>query len=80
MGSENYEQGVNRMLAQSVCLSQNVIVDLLKELPEDALRTIFWQVFTDYEDHALDEEERSDLLLANDDWSKGEAIEWKTLR
>ncbi len=68
------------MQAQSVCLPQNVIIDLLKELPEDALRAIFWQVFTDFEGHALDDEERSDLLLANDDWEKGETIEWQALR
>ncbi|TVR02952.1 MAG: hypothetical protein EA399_00155 [Desulfovibrionales bacterium] len=65
------------MQAHSVCLP---IIDLLKELPEDALRAIFWEVFTDFEDSALDDEERNDLRLANDDWEKGETIEWNALR
>lgn len=80
MGNYDFKQGVNRMLAQSVSLPQNAIIGLLKELPEDALRSIFWEVFTNVEDHALDDEERNDLRLANDDWSKGETIEWDTLR
>lgn len=68
------------MPAQSVCLPQNALINLLKELPEDALRAIFWQVFTAVEDHALDDEERNDLRLANDDLEKGETIEWHALR
>jgi hypothetical protein len=68
------------MQAQSVSLPQNAIIGLLKELPEDALRSIFWQVFTEFEDHALDDEERDDLRIANDDWKKGETIEWHALR
>jgi len=68
------------MQSHSICLPQNAIIDLLKELPEDALRSIFWEVFTDFEDSALDDEERNDLRLANDDWEKGETIEWNALQ
>ncbi len=66
--------------ANTVSLSQDVIVGLLKELPDDVLQDIFWKVFTDFETYALSEDEKSDLNAADLDFKKSETISWEDLQ
>ncbi len=68
------------MNTSTVSLPQNIIVDLLKELPDEVLQDIFWKVFTESEVHVLSNDEKSDIAAAEEQFHKGETIKWEDLK
>ena len=68
------------MTAKAVKLPQDAIVQMLKALPEDALRDIFWKTFTEIDSSPLTEDERVRLSIAEKEFKKGETVNWNDLR
>lgn len=68
------------MNTSTVNLPQNIIVDLLKELPDEVLQDIFWKVFTESEVQVLSDDEKSDILAAEEQFQRGETIKWENLK
>ena len=68
------------MSAKTITMPQDAIVGMLKALPENALREIFWKSFAQAEDAPLSEQERSDLAAADAEFEKGETVRWTDLR
>ena len=68
------------MSAKTVRLPQDAIVGILKSLPENVLRDIFWRAFTDVDDSPLNEAERSALAAAEAELERGETVRWEDLQ
>jgi hypothetical protein len=68
------------MSSKTVRLPQDAIVGLLKALPENVLRDVFWRVFTEVDDSPLNEVERSALAAAEAELERGETVRWEDLQ
>jgi hypothetical protein len=68
------------MNANTIRIPQEFIVGMLKALPENVLKEIFWKSFADSENAPLCVEERSDLAVADEEFVKGETVRWDDLR
>jgi len=53
---------------------------MLKALPENLLKEVFWKSYADSENAPLSLEERSDLAAADEEFVKGETVRWDDLR
>jgi len=68
------------MDAKTVRLPQDTIVHMLKALPEDVLRDIFWKAFAEVDTSPLAEDERVSLATAEKEFEKGETVNWNDLQ
>ncbi len=68
------------MGVKTVSLPQDAIVHMLRALPEDVLRDIFWKAFLEVDDFPLTEDERLSLKTAQDEFEKGQTVKWNDLR
>ncbi len=68
------------MSNRNISLPQDAIVGILKALPENVLRDIFWRAFADVDDSPLSEAERSALAAADAEFERGETVRWEDLR
>ena len=68
------------MSPETVKLPQDVIVGLLKELPDDVLQDIFWKVFIECEVHGLSDDEKLDIAASDEQFETGETVKWEDLQ
>ena len=68
------------MSSKSVKLPKDAIVQMLKSLPEDVLRDIFWKAFAEVDTSPLTKSERLALAVAQQEFEKGETVKWEDLR
>ena len=68
------------MSANTIRIPQEFIVGMLKALPENVLKEVFWKAFADSQNAPLNVEERVDLAAADEEFMKGETVRWDDLR
>jgi len=68
------------MTVKTVKLPQDAIIQMLKALPEDVLRDIFWKAFTEVDNSPLTEEEKARLATAETEFERGETVNWNDLQ
>ncbi len=58
-------------MAATITIPEKAIVNILKDLPENILRNIFWEAFVSYDDSPLTENEKKSVSKAKLEFKKG---------
>ncbi len=68
------------MSIKTLTMPEDVIINMLKTLPEDELVDIFWKTLVESDDSPLTTEEKKEIEEAKIEFEKGETIKWEDLR
>jgi hypothetical protein len=69
-----------KTMAATITIPEKAIVNILKDLPENILRNIFWKTFVSYDDSPLTDIEKKSLAKAKLELKKGETIKWQGIK
>ena len=68
------------MTNKTLTLPEDVVINLLKTLPEDTLVDIFWKTLVESDVSPLTQEEREAIEQGKSEFNKRETIKWENLR
>jgi len=68
------------MLAKTLTIPEDAMVNMLKTLPEDILVEVFWKALVESDVSPLTHEERKEIDKGRIEFKKGETIKWDSLR
>ena len=68
------------MTIKTVSMPEDVVINLLRTLPEEDLVDIFWKSLVKSDISPLTEEEENDIRKAKKELEKGETVSWEDLR
>jgi len=68
------------MTIKTVSMPEDVVINLLRTLPEEDLIDIFWKSLVKSDVSPLTEEEKNDIKKAKKELEKGETLSWENIR
>jgi hypothetical protein len=68
------------MLAKTLTIPEDAMVNMLKTLPDDILVEVFWKALVESDVSPLTHEEREEIDKGRIEFKKGETIKWDTLK
>ena len=68
------------MATKTVSMPEDVVINLLRTLPEEDLIDIFWKSLVKSDVSPLTEEEKNDIKKAKRELKKGETLSWENIR
>jgi len=68
------------MTNKTLTLPEDVVINLLKTLPEDTLVDIFWKTLVESDVSPLTQEEREAIEQGKREFNKKETIKWEDLK
>jgi len=68
------------MLAKTLTIPEDAMVNMLKTLPDDILVEVFWKALVESDVSPLTDEEREGIDKGRIKFKKGETIKWDALR
>ena len=68
------------MATKTVSMPEDVVINLLRTLPEEDLIDIFWKSLVKSDVSPLTEEEKNDIKKAKRELEKGETLSWENIR
>jgi len=67
------------MTTKTVSMPEDVVINLLRTLPEEDLIDIFWKTIVQSDVSPLTEQEKNDIRKAKSELKKGETLSWKNI-
>ena len=64
------------MTTSTIPVSENAIIDILKNIPENMLADIFWKAYVASDNSPLTESEKNSVANAKKDFKKKETVKW----
>ena len=61
-------------------MPEDVVINLLRTLPEEDLIDIFWKTIVQSDVSPLTEQEKNDIRKAKSELKKGETLSWENIR
>lgn len=68
------------MTTKTVSMPEDVVINLLRTLPEEDLIDIFWKTIVQSDVSPLTEQEKNDIRKAKSELKKGETLSWENIR
>ncbi|MEE8329320.1 MAG: hypothetical protein V3R54_05255 [Thermodesulfovibrionia bacterium] len=68
------------MSSKTLSMPEDVIINMLKSLPEDRLTNLFWKTMVKSDVSPLSQEEIKDIHKGKIEFEKGETISWENIR
>ena len=68
------------MLARTLTIPEDAMVNMLKTLPDDILVEVFWKALVESDVSPLTNDEREEIDKGKTEFEKGETIKWDTLK
>ncbi len=67
-------------MTKTVSMPEDVVINLLRTLPEEDIIDIFWKTLVKSDVSPLTEEEKNDIKRAKKELEKGETVSWENIR
>lgn len=67
-------------MESTIAVSENAIINILKDIPENILADIFWKTLVSNDDTPLSESENRSIIKAKEEFKKGETIRWQDIK
>jgi len=67
------------MTTKTVSMPEDVVINLLRTLPEEDLIDIFWKTIVQSDVSPLTEQEKNDIREAKSELKKGETHSWENI-
>jgi hypothetical protein len=68
------------MTTKTISMPEDVVINLLKTLPEEDIIDIFWKTLIESDVSPLTVEEREEIRKAKKEFKKGETLKWENIR
>ena len=68
------------MTTKTISMPEDVVINLLKTLPEEDIINIFWKTLIESDVSPLTDEEREEIRKAKKEFKKGETVKWENIR
>lgn len=68
------------MPTKTISMPEDVVINLLKTLPEEDIIDIFWKTLIESDVSPLTDEEREKSRKAKKEFEKGETVKWENIR
>jgi hypothetical protein len=68
------------MLAKTLTIPEDAMVNMLKTLPDDILVEVFWKALVESDVSPLTHEEKEEIDNVRVEFKKGETIKWDSLK
>jgi hypothetical protein len=68
------------MTTKTVSMPEDVVINMLKTLPEKDLIDIFWKTLAEWDVSPLTDEEREEIRKAKKELKKGETLKWENIK
>ncbi|MCR4291375.1 MAG: hypothetical protein NUV76_00705 [Candidatus Kuenenia sp.] len=68
------------MPTKTISMPEDVVINLLKTLPEEDIIDIFWKTLIESDVSPLTDEEREKIRKAKKEFEKGETVKWENIR
>jgi len=68
------------MAVKKIEMPEEILVNMLKSLPEDELLDLFWKTIIEVDTSVLSSEEQEELKGADKEFKQGKTIKWQSLR
>jgi hypothetical protein len=68
------------MTTKTVSMPEDVVINMLKTLPEKDLIDIFWKTLAEWDVSPLTDEEREEIRKAKKELKKRETLKWENIK
>ncbi len=68
------------MTTRTISMPEDVVINLLKTLPEEDIIDIFWKTLIESDVSPLTDEEKEEIKKAKKELKEGETLKWENIR
>jgi len=68
------------MTSKTISIPEDVVINMLKTLPEKDLIDLFWKTLVEWDVSALTDEEREEIRKTKKEFEKGKTLNWENIK